>query len=61
MLQYLTEVSAIFKISLHTASYAQAAAGVTGGGAGGGEELKRRKMGGWVGGRVQGAKGGAGR
>lgn len=57
MLQYLTEVSAIFKISLHTASYAQAVAGgATGGGdvgqkgeeggevRDGGEELKRRKM-----------------
>lgn len=32
MLQYLTEVSAIFKISLHTASYTQAEAGVAGGG-----------------------------
>lgn len=31
LLQYLTEVSAIFKISLHTASYAGAEAGVAGG------------------------------
>lgn len=61
MLQYLTEVSAIFKISLHTASYARAVPGAAGGGVVGqqgrreggrgevgeaGEEIKRGKMGG---------------